>query len=68
MDLWKLGWATTQLQSSDLVEAKIELLDRMIFQFVMECLLELSEHKMGKTLFDELVNLGCDSTEYQVEV
>ncbi len=26
IDLWKLGWATTQLQSSDLVKAKIKLL------------------------------------------
>ena len=27
VDLWKLGWATTQLQSSELVKAKIELPD-----------------------------------------
>ena len=65
VDLWKLGWATTQLQSSDLVKAKIELLRSYDISVCNGgTLLELSEHQdKAETLFDELVNLGCDSTE-----
>ena len=65
VDLWKLGWATTQLQSSDLVKAKIELLRSYDISVCNGgTLLELSEHQdKAETLFDEFVNLGCDSTE-----
>ena len=65
VDLWKLGWATTQLQSSDLVKEKIELLRSYDISVCNGgTLLELSEHQdKAETLFDELVNLGCDSTE-----
>ena len=65
VDLWKLGWATTQLQSSKLVKAKIELLRSYDISVCNGgTLLELSEHQdKAETLFDELVKLGCDSTE-----
>ena len=65
IDLWKLGWATTQLQSSELVKEKVEILRSYDISVSNGgTLLELSEHQ-GKAdeLFDELVNLGCDSTE-----
>ena len=65
IDLWKLGWATTQLQSSELVKEKVEILRSYNISVSNGgTLLELSEHQ-GKAdeLFDELVNLGCDSTE-----
>ena len=65
IDLWKLGWATTQLQSSDLVKEKIDILrSHNISVSNGGTLLELSEHQgKAEQLFDELVNLGCDSTE-----
>ena len=65
IDLWKLGWTTTQLQSLDLVKKKISLLRS---HHISVCnggtLLELSEHQGKSTeLFKELVEMGCDSTE-----
>jgi len=65
IDLWKLGWATTQLQSKDVVKEKVKLLRSY---GISVCnggtLLELSEHQnKADMLFDELVNFGCDSTE-----
>ena len=65
VDLWKLGWATSQLQSSKLVKEKIKLLrSHNISVCNGGTLLELSEHQgKAEILFDELVNLGCDSTE-----
>ena len=65
IDLWKLGWATTQLQSSDLVKAKIKLLRSHDISICNGgTLLELSEHQdKAELLFDEMVNLGYDSAE-----
>ena len=65
IDLWKLGWATTQLQSSDLVKAKIQLLRSHDISICNGgTLLELSEHQdKAELLFDEMVNLGYDSAE-----
>ena len=58
IDLWKLGWTTTQLQPLELVKKKISLLRS---HHISVCnggtLLELSEHQgKAETLFDELVN------------
>jgi phosphosulfolactate synthase len=65
VDLWKLGWATTQLQSSDLVKAKIKLLRSHDISICNGgTLLELSEHQdKAELLFDEMINLGYDSAE-----
>ena len=65
IDLWKLGWATTQLQSSELVRAKVDILrSHNISVSNGGTLLELSEHQgRSEMLFDELVRIGCDSTE-----
>ena len=65
VDLWKLGWATTQLQSREIVRKKVELLRS---QNISVCnggtLLELSEHQgKAEELFTELVEIGCDVTE-----
>ena len=65
VDLWKLGWATTQLQSREIVRKKVELLRS---QDISVCnggtLLELSEHQdKAEELFTELVDIGCDFTE-----
>ena len=65
IDLWKLGWTTTQLQPLDLVKKKISLLRS---HHISVCnggtLLELSEHQGKSTeFFKELVEMGCDSTE-----
>ena len=65
IDLWKLGWATTQLQPLSIVKQKVGLLRR---HGISVCnggtLLELSEHQ-GKALelFAELKEMGCDATE-----
>ena len=65
IDLWKLGWTTTQLQPLDLVRKKIKLLrSHQISVCNGGTLLELSEHQGKSTeLFKELVDMGCDSTE-----
>ena len=65
IDLWKLGWTTTQLQPLDLVKKKISLLrSHQISVCNGGTLLELSEHQGKSTeLFKELVAMGCDSTE-----
>lgn len=65
VDLWKLGWATTQLQSREIVRKKVELLRS---HDISVCnggtLLELSEHQdKAEELFTELVDIGCDFTE-----
>ena len=65
IDLWKLGWTTTQLQPLALVKRKISLLRS---HHISVCnggtLLELSEHQGKSTeFFKELVEMGCDSTE-----
>ena len=56
VDLWKLGWATSQLQSSKLVKEKIKLLrSHNISVCNGGTLLELSEHQgKAEILFDEL--------------
>ncbi len=65
IDLWKLGWTTTQLQPLELVKSKINLLrSHNISVSNGGTLLELSEHQGKSTqLFQELVEMGCDSTE-----
>ena len=65
IDLWKLGWTTTQHQPLDLVRKKIKLLrSHQISVCNGGTLLELSEHQGKSTeLFKELVDMGCDSTE-----
>ena len=65
IDLWKLGWTTTQLQPLELVKKKINLLrSHNISVTNGGTLLELSEHQGKATqLFKELVDMGCDSTE-----
>ena len=64
IDLWKLGWATTQLQPLDVIK-KIKLLrSKNISVSNGGTLLELSE-RQGKSeiFFNELVNIGCNATE-----
>ena len=65
IDLWKLGWTTTQLQPLNLVKKKISLLrSHNISVCNGGTLLELSEHQGKSTeLFKELIDMGCDSTE-----
>jgi hypothetical protein len=65
VDLWKLGWATTQLQPLDIVKKKVELLrSKNISVCNGGTLLELSEHQgKAEELFSELVEMGCDATE-----
>ena len=65
IDLWKLGWTTTQLQPLNLVKKKISLLrSHNISVCNGGTLLELSEHQGKSTeLFKELIGMGCDSTE-----
>ena len=65
IDLWKLGWTTTQLQPLNLVKKKISLLrSHNISVCNGGTLLELSEHQDKSTeLFEELIEMGCDSTE-----
>ena len=65
IDLWKLGWATTQLQPLDVVRRKVELLRS---HDISVCnggtLLELSEHQgRAGELFAELRVMGADATE-----
>ena len=65
IDLWKLGWATTQLQPLDIVRRKVELLRS---HDISVCnggtLLELSEHQnRASELFAELREMGADATE-----
>ncbi len=65
IDLWKLGWATTQLQPLDVIKKKIKLLrSKNISVSNGGTLLELSE-RQGKSeiFFNELVNIGCNATE-----
>jgi phosphosulfolactate synthase len=65
IDLWKLGWTTTQLQPLELVKKKINLLRSYEISVCNGgTLLELSEQQ-GKSseLFKELIDMGCDSTE-----
>ncbi len=65
VDVWKLGWATAQLQPKDIVKKKVKILrDHEISVCNGGTLLELSEHQ-GKVeqLFEELLDLGCDSAE-----
>tara|TARA_B100001250_G_C19687696_1_gene738808 strand:+ start:315 stop:1133 length:819 start_codon:yes stop_codon:yes gene_type:complete len=65
IDLWKLGWSTTQLQDSELVVKKVELLRSYNISVCNGgTLLELSEYQgKSKDLFEELIKIGCDSTE-----
>ena len=65
VDVWKLGWATAQLQPKEIVSKKVELIRN---HDISVCnggtLLELSEHQgKAEQLFSELLDLGCDSTE-----
>ena len=65
VDIWKLGWATAQLQPKEIVRKKVEILRS---NGISVCnggtLLELSEHQgKVKQLFTELLDLGCDATE-----
>ena len=65
VDIWKLGWATAQLQPKEIVSKKVELIRN---HDISVCnggtLLELSEHQgKAEQLFSELLDLGCDSTE-----
>ena len=65
IDLWKLGWATTQLQPLDVVRRKVELLrSHNISVCNGGTLLELSEHQQkASELFAELREMGADATE-----
>ena len=65
VDIWKLGWATAQLQPKEIVSKKVELIRG---HGISVCnggtLLELSEHQgKAEQLFSELLDLGCDATE-----
>ena len=65
IDLWKLGWATTQLEPLNIVKKKIDLLRaENISVSNGGTLLELSEHQgKAKQFFKELKEIGCDATE-----
>ena len=65
IDLWKLGWTTTQLQELKLVKKKISLLrSHQISVCNGGTLLELSEHQGKSTeLFRELVDIVKDPSK-----
>ena len=65
IDLWKLGWTTTQLQPLDLVKKKIKLLrSHQISVCNGGTLLELSEHQGKSTeLFKDCLLYTSDAAD-----
>lgn len=65
IDLWKLGWTTTQLQPLEIVQRKIDLLRSYDISVCNGgTLLELSEHQgKSKELFVTLRDMGANATE-----
>ncbi len=65
IDLWKLGWATSQLQPQSVIKTKISDLVRNNISICNGgTLLELAEYQgISTDLFSKLKEIGADSTE-----
>jgi phosphosulfolactate synthase len=65
IDLWKLGWATSQLQPPEVIESKISILrEHEISVCNGGTLLELAEFQgISSKLFSVLADVGADATE-----
>jgi len=65
IDLWKLGWATSQLQPQSVIKSKISDLVRNNISICNGgTLLELAEYRgISSDLFSKLKEIGADSTE-----